>query len=736
MTFMLDEFDPNKVQPRKGPDMQPQGFLPSWMAASSQMMRDTNASFLLQRQRSNEEIRLAKEIGPRIGMLPEYPVHATDVIAKAREAAAADPNAWKGVDLSDEGIDARVTERLRTEDADDTMIMSMSNYPVLASLAGGITGAMADVRNVPFLLMGGGGGSLLRILGQEAFLGGLGEAVTLPSQYEMAKVLDKPDPNPISQIALGAVGGAVISSAAHALGRGLAYFKGRMELQAAKGESAVFKQAAVQAAESALINGDDPLAAVQKVMRSAPPMPEQSLPPLIPEAPAIEQTTPPPMPGDAPRSAAEVAAIGNRALEDGQGLDEVLQSAKAADDKRAKPLIGYLSRGHAVSKKAAAAGKTGGTSLQIDPAGTLGRELKAAGITPRSAPGLFKKGGRSDLDNLTASEMEDSFPGIIDATGTARDATYLDRQGVIDLIVRDANGDASWLRSRADVAAAQAQVDLNQRVADGDISSPAQDFSSGRADPAGFFVSLDHYFFDDSNAQFAIERDVEAFMAERWPTTTFTSAERKEIIDQLTTHGGDVEFLVDRVLERNLDYADIPPKEAYSHADLSDPAYQRFLDEAAASRVSEAGGGGSGGPKQDSGAARGGSAGEVGADGQSRIPGTDTVDTGQAQRDRATIAARQQQSKLGRLDQSRVEDQPDGLFGGAQSDLFSDPLAKEARVIQDAVAADFRDQLAVDDFRVDMSDGKGERSASSLLDELDGDDEFQAILDACGKGKP
>ena len=34
----------------------------------------------------------------------------------------------------------------------------------------------------------------------------------------------------------------------------------------------------------------------------------------------------------------------------------------------------------------------------------------------------------------------------------------------------------------------------------------------------------------------------------------------------------------------------------------------------------------------------------------------------------------------------------------------------------------------------DMSDGKGERSASSVLDELDADDLFSARIDLCGKG--
>lgn len=962
MTFFLDDFDPAKVAPRRGPDIQPQSFIPSWMAATSQMMRDTNASWQRQREVNRETLKTTEPAARKLGIEelnrryeaeyggydhrnppPQsvddfYAMHPNNVtnelvLKAARDAASADPAGWADLDISDDGIQARVTEMRKAEDQDEAEILSMSNYPGLAGLAGGITGAMADVRNVPFMFLGGSG-SFLRVMGQEALWGGVSEAVTLPSQYETAKELDKADPDPIEQITLGALGGAVIGGALHGLGRGIEYFRGRMAVPEIPGADPVYTHAAVDAAETALVNGDNPLAAVQRIMDSAPPpTPQQrmvqseeflawsdgtkvadpsgnamqvyhgtwddfsefdpskggsntgakdaegaifftnrpevasayvadspyeddalarflnkvtggkyekaaeklnavtrlpsayasggnvrpsylsiknpyefdyggieydektftaiiakarkdgrdgviirnvddnaldekipadvfvvfdkdqvrsvfdernriSLPPLIPEqaasvakTPPVDTTVLPPAAGEPPRSAAEVGAVASRALDDVEGLNAVLADAKAADNTRSKPLIGWLSNGHRVTKKDAAAGRTAGESLQIDPASTLGQELKAQDITPRTAPGLFKKGGRTNLDNLVASEMEDQFPGIMDATRTQQGADYLDQQGLLDLIVRDANGDASWLRSRADVQRIEADLELALRAADGEDMGPASDYLAMKPDDGGFFVDLNAYQFDNPDWQGAIARDLEAFIAEKWPGVTFTAKERADILNHLTTNGGEAQNLVERLLERELDYGELPPSKVYSHADLEDPAYQRFLDEATASRVSDAGGEDPLGPVENGGAARGGPAGEVGADGQVSIPGTDRVDTGQAQRDAATIAARQQQSKMGRLDQTRVEDDAGGLFGGAQSDLFSDPLSKDARVIQDSIAADFRDQVAREDFKVDLNDGKGERSASSLLDELDGDDEFAAILDACGKGK-
>lgn len=778
MTYFLDDYKPETVPQRRGPDMQPQSIIPSVIAGFSRTMRDWNVNLQRQQEVSTETQSVVSDVFPRLGannvltrlkdkgivppFMTELPPDSlrynseakTEVLTMAREAAAADPEGWKGVDLTDEGIEARVTERRKAEDEEEAQILSMSNHPVIAELLGSVAASIVDIRQAPLLFAGGaGGGSLLRVAAREALIGAAAGALTLPSNYETAKELDKPDPSISGALLMGAGGGAVIGSGLHiigkglsALGRGLEYSRARAEVPVIRGVDPTVTHAAVNAAEDALLSGENPLAAVKRIMDSAPPPEAPARPPLIltnPRLPQpVETTVLPPVAGEAPKSVGEIGAVANRAIDNATGLEAALADAKAADNSRAKPLIGWLRDNHRVTKaqvKAAEnAGRpapSGGENYQIDPNGPLGLELKNAGVTPRTAPGLFKAGGRKELDNLVASEMEDAFPGIIDATRTARDATYIDRQGMIDLIVRDANGDASWLHSRADVERLQAAADYNKRVADGEIEGPAADYLSMKPADNGFFVDLNAYQFDNPDWQGAIARDLDAYMAEKWPTVTFTAKEREEILHNLTTNGGDAEYLVDRALERELDYVDLPPNEVHSHAELNDPAYQRFLDEAEASRISDTRGEGPNGPDENSGAAGGGTSGQVGPDGQVSIAGTDRVDTGQAQRDRATIAARQQQSKIGRLDQTRVEDDAGGLFGGAQSDLFSDPLSPEARIIQDAVAADLRDKISTGHFKVDLGDGKGERSVSSLLDELDADDEFSAVLDACGRGK-
>lgn len=105
------------------------------------------------------------------------------------------------------------------------------------------------------------------------------------------------------------------------------------------------------------------------------------------------------------------------------------------------------------------------------------------------------------------------------------------------------------------------------------------------------------------------------------------------------------------------------------------------------------------------------------------------------ERARAEMQARAQQSKIRRLDQTRVEDDPVGLFTQAQRDMFDDPAGPQAREWQLSLADDLRTQIERDgDAMVDMGDGTGSRSMTEILNEMDADDEFNAILDLCGKG--
>lgn len=65
----------------------------------------------------------------------------------------------------------------------------------------------------------------------------------------------------------------------------------------------------------------------------------------------------------------------------------------------------------------------------VDPDSPIALELQAMGITNRDLPGLYKRGGHTDLDNVPAGEAQMAFPGrtdIEDGNGYVRSQVFVD----------------------------------------------------------------------------------------------------------------------------------------------------------------------------------------------------------------------------------------------------------------------------------------------------------------------
>lgn len=71
----------------------------------------------------------------------------------------------------------------------------------------------------------------------------------------------------------------------------------------------------------------------------------------------------------------------------------------------------------------------------VDPQSPAARELQQMGVTTRTAPGLFRRGGLADLDNLAVSEFDNTLGLAPDDTGN-----YLNRQSVLDAIAGENSG--------------------------------------------------------------------------------------------------------------------------------------------------------------------------------------------------------------------------------------------------------------------------------------------------------
>lgn len=669
----------------------------------------------------------------RSGMVPDtleaLPIDALrynpkakeEIFRLAREAQTAEPQKWNGIDLTPERIERDTNAPLQADYADAQDIIEMSPSPGVPVFLGGAAAGIADPRALPFLFAGGAaGGAILKVLAREAAINMAVEATTLPSQYEMAERLNIPDPDVRTQLLTAAVGGAIFGGMFEAGSRGITYFRNRAARRAIPGVSPVQAEMAVEAAENAIVAGRDPFADVQTVIDSfvtPQPAPREPLiltdrvpapdSPLVPNQ--IEERRLPTLPGQKPEPIPNEDLIA--------GLEEALKVAKENDRRGAKPLMSYM---RSTWKSA--------EPLQVHPEGRAAAELKARGITPKTAPGLFSKRGRKDFDNLPATEWADMFPGIMEATGTRYGDTYLDQEGFLSVLTRDLQGDATWLRMRKDV------LDLEAQLAEA-IDRPmtaAEDFTSGAKADGGFFVDLNAYQFDNLEWEADIARDFERYLSEKWEGTFFTPDEKAEMLDHLRSRGGDAEFLVERMAERELDET-ARPQEVYDNG-------IPFGDDAAPQEGAVGpGAGDSGRPEVGAMAGAEGTPGSGNAEGplQAVIPGTERTQTGVDQRQRAEIAARQQQSMIRRLDQSRVEDDAGGLFGGAQRDMFSEPAGNEDRAVQDQIAADVRDDIAKSgDVKLELEtvDGAKLRSKQAVLDYIDEGDRVSARLDLCGKG--
>lgn len=772
MTFFLSN-EPEEIKPT-GPDLPLAGMASGISAATQKMMIDTDAFMLHDSQLRFERQTTSEPAARRIGIdalnqryeetgagydhLRPAPTTVDDffamhgdeasqiVLDMAREAAQADPQAWSDLDLSDEGIDKRTTEYRQSwrKDMED-VIGSMPSGSGIAEFVGGMIGATVDPRNVPFLIAGGGGGSILRVMGREAALNAGAEAVTLPSQYEVSEELGTERPDAVKQLLIGAGAGAILGGATSAIGRAVEYFRGRERVATPNDATAPYHELAVDAAEDAIVKGENPLEAVQKAMRALPEEPPPPREPLIPRAvtpeptplapdPVSSEVLPPPA-GERPDTPGEIAAVAGNAIDDAASVTAALEKAaadaKANDAKALRPLIQAMRR----------AGKGGGT-LQVHPDGPFGKELKARGINARSYPGMFSKKGRMDFDNLVASEMEGSFPGISAAAGIADDGMYLNRQGLIDLIEREARGDSSWLQSRMDADRAAKDLDDHLRWVESG-GSAADDFIAGARADDGFYVDLDAHEFDpnfirDATWEAGVERGFDDFVTRRG--FRLMDDERAEILSELKARGGDADYLVERAFERERD-------EWFDKLDGKDRGDEDFFqghDPFAPFEDAGRGGGAPVGPEPSAAPDGAGRAASVEparverteAGDQLVIPGAEqrAAPAGMTERQRAEMQAQAQQSKIRRGDQTRVEDDANGLFTQHQRDMFDDPTGPQARPAQDAMIEDVRDQIARDgEFKVDMGDGKGERTASSLLDEMDADDEFIAMIDLCGR---
>lgn len=626
-----------------------------------------------------------KEIPETIDEMIEAmgPNGARLILDEARQAAAVDPAKWANLDLTEEGILREANGRLQADYKEAEEILGMMPGGGTAEFIGGMAGITADVKNVPFLLLGGPSGSFLRVMGREAMLNVSAELSFLPSQFTMADRLEIDDPNIARNLMFAAVGGAVFGGAFEAGSRALRYFSGRSEVKPLPGFSKAETDVIVTAAEDAIARGEDPVKAIAEAVSALP----VERPPLI-EPPQVAQ----------PTAEARVA----------QREADIADAESAFDTdfpemKPKYPLAEMIKRMGGIAAK-----RLNRATGDMEPS-FAAQELANMGVTQRTHPFMFRKNGHTDFDNIVASE----HPGLRETVRFDPETGYFDRDDLIGALGRElSTGNKHPLSG--EIEARRREID---ELHSSDYRSAEEDALDGNRAEDGFFVDHKTYGFREDD-YIDMSRRFDEWAERRGFTALLSPDERGEILTHLDTRGGDAEYLVESVLNRKRKFVDGPEA---GKADETEALGREGADEGRPVPRQEAGG--RGGPDGSATAYR---AEETAAGQQSIIPGVEPI----TQRQR--LEAAQNTPKRG---MDRPMDT--GLFDmGArqQMDMFSDPMSREARAVQGNIAADIRDQIEADgDFLVDIGDGKGERPASSVLDDLDAGDKASARMDLCGK---
>jgi hypothetical protein len=174
------------------------------------------------------------------------------LLARASRFAARNPADYGGLPLDPDQLQEEVNRRQKAELDDAYSVLQVGG--AVPEFLGRGARATTDEFGLAFALIGGGTGSLARVAGREALLGGASEAMILPRMYDVAERLDIPDPDPLAQIALAAGFSGAFGLGIEAARRGLALTFGRSahESAAVPGADPYEVDAAINAAEAAI----------------------------------------------------------------------------------------------------------------------------------------------------------------------------------------------------------------------------------------------------------------------------------------------------------------------------------------------------------------------------------------------------------------------------------------------------------------------------------------------------
>ncbi len=651
------------------------------------------------------------------------------ILDAARLAAETNPSAWADLDLSQDGIDAKVTERMAAERRVNEELLALSPNPGWNNLIGGIAGTVLDPINIAAAVVTGGGGSLWRVMMREAIAGAGVEMAEQPLRVKTAEELSLPAPNLLENMALGAAGGAIFGGILEGVPRAIravAYARRLRDTTTLPGIDPVASESAVRAAETAIDRDMNPLDAVAAVLRDSP-VPVRRDPLILTPEMSVTASTPkptalapdpitteslPPLPGDAPTTPGETAAMAERALS--KAVKRGPKPEKQIDLSTFVVRAGGIWKGDDTGEIAA---------MQYKRPGFTKRDLFA-----RTTAG--DNGGGLKLDMMRERATE---AGYLPQGSTVADFLNALRDDVTGTGKRYPNGDAPQKRSNF-------SPDYTPDY------SPQDAYLAQDKSIDGFWVDPNLVgLMTPEQAGKEVAEQLDEYLARKG--ITLTPRERFDISNELEMRGGDGAYLVERAMERWTDEHEALLVDRQRRTPNVRDEWIPFGDEGdVAGPADQAGRPGDGKqPPDASGASgRGADAPELPAyeatpiGDQAVIPGTRNGDVGKqaALRAKAEAELKALQSKQRRLNQVRVEDEVDGLFARKTLDMFDDITSPEAQKAMDVEMRDIR-QMAEEggiEAAAVADDGRALNSLQDIVDEIDDMDTLAREFDLCRRG--
>lgn len=225
------------------------GFVETFKAQAEEtrILRDYNNRAI------NVEKELVAEIEDSLG--PEYvtanppPENETPwearndhLFAAIERARALNPVQYSELPTTREEFEGELRRRRLAELQEAQTVLGVSDR-WMAKFAGDMWANLATPDGAALAVVGGvaGGGGILSTALIEGGLAGAEEAISLPQQYQVARDLDQPEPNPALQIGLASAGGAIIAGGLVGFGKSIAkgaerYTAYRMARDAATGD--------------------------------------------------------------------------------------------------------------------------------------------------------------------------------------------------------------------------------------------------------------------------------------------------------------------------------------------------------------------------------------------------------------------------------------------------------------------------------------------------------------------